>query len=333
MNLKKLAVATAVSLALGGSVVGQARADAFAGAIIDITNFQFTQPGGTLDLTQLNQVSFTDELLNRATLNGTTIVNTAATDPFNMFAPLNPLQACVGGPCPGQDNYTITGAPPPTGTFARSDSILAGQPISGTGFPTGVHAGTVAEVSIGSVSSGNANTHIGLTGQFQFTTDAEIEAGDLGISFDAFAFLQAWTAAGTTVPTSAGGAIEWSFILTDQNGVQIIKWEPGGDDPIGLNILTEPCDLNALASAGASQPFAPVDLVLGPATGASCTGFFSAVTTIDLAADTTYSITIEHNVSGRALQGAVVPEPSTLLLFGLGMLGLGFARRRFSKVC
>ena len=67
-------------------------------------------------------------------------------------------------------------------------------------------------------------------------------------------------------------------------------------------------------------------------------GAFAASDSLDFLNDgTTYSLTIELDISHDGDQGDTtsgnlelrhIPEPGTLALFGLGLVGLGFARRR-----
>ena len=325
MNFKKLGVAAAVSLALGVGMMGasnEARADAYSIGLIDITNFRFLDGGQTMDLSAFvpGTLTFLDTLSNTAQINGGAPVVTGGST-FT-FTNVDPLQVCLGGgACPGQNVFLPTDPPPPNTTFVRSDSILAGAPFTGTPLTTGVHAGTVAESTFDTNGFGGSASDILLTSSFQFQLAQPIN--DIGIAFDALAFLQAWTAAGTTPPSSAGSDIKWEFILRDAAGNILIDWLPGGGTTTGLNILSSPCDLNQAASAGPSQPLAPVNLGAGPGI---CSGSFLATSSVALAANTTYSVTIAQHVTSQAIQFAL-PEPSSLLLLGLGILGLGFVPR------
>ncbi len=313
-------VATAVGVALA-CISSGASASAMAQADINVINFILTK-GGTaftpLDVTDFSQLSILDSLTNTAVLNpgGSAFQPASASQP-PFVGSVDALQASVGANPHGQNDYTAD-ATPPTATFARGDSILTGQAISGTPFTTGHTANTVAETEITSTANGNSLGSIEDTTTFTFVLAHAI--GDLGVTFDASTFLQAWTSPGSLPGTSAGASLTWFIKISDANGT-LIEWAPNGvvgtGTETGIKVLTEGCNLNTNTSATFNEQ-KPLS---------TCNGGFSGTSLVALAADTPYSFQVTQTVKSQA---AAIPEPATLTLLGIALAGMGFGSRRRS---
>jgi len=325
MKLQKVALGAAVAAACGMGMTGNASATALAQSLLTINNFVITNgtAGTPLALSDFSQLSFLDSLNNTAVLNpGGSDFGNASSGVFSP-TPIDARRACVGSGCPAENTFAAVGTPP-TSTYATSDSLLSGAPISGTAAgAAGVTADAVSTTSLLNFSgNGNSLSNILLTSGFTFETTHDISGA--GFTFDATTFLQAWTAAGTISGTSAGAGFKWELTLVDAaNGATLIDWVPNGDiasgTQMGLTVTAEGCNLVANASATFNQPTGPAE---------NCTGSFAATSNVVLLANHPYSFTIHHDVSSQAAEVEAVPEPATLALLSVGLIGFGWVNRK-----
>lgn len=307
-----LLTAMAASIAIGG--MGSARADAFAQSILVIDNFRLLHSSGTpYSVTDFGMLTGTNDAHATASLNG---VFSNGAQSFGILSGVNPDVAhqTVGAPNPAlpENNFAPFGsAPPVPGTFGYADQNLTGSSITVGATPAGATAATRADASLAVNGVAAGNSDVGTSTTFSFTLGA---ADSMTIAFDATPYTQAYVSADGAPTTNANARLSWSINIVDMTtGMTVFSYAPN--------------ELNAFSNVSRTDGF-PGTTTYNPGTGA-----FSATTGM-LSIASVYQITIQHNTLANALQDTqAVPEPATLAIFGLGLLGMtAFGRRRKQAV-
>ncbi len=307
-----LLTAMAASIAIGG--MGSARADAFAQSILVIDNFRLLHSSGTpYSVTDFGMLTGTNDAHATASLNG---VFSNGAQSFGILSGVNPDVAhqTVGAPNPAlpENNFAPFGsAPPVPGTFGYADQNLTGSSITVGATPAGATAATRADASLAVNGIAAGNSDVGTSTTFSFTLGA---ADSMTIAFDATPYTQAYVSADGAPTTNANARLSWSINIVDMTtGMTVFSYAPN--------------ELNAFSNVSRTDGF-PGTTTYNPGTGA-----FSATTGM-LSIASVYQITIQHNTLANALQDTqAVPEPATLAIFGLGLLGMtAFGRRRKQAV-
>lgn len=305
---RKTLIASAALAVLCFGAAGQARADAFAQSILSINNFRLLHADGSaFTPADFDLIDGVNSAHARASLNGVSAV--APPQDFSILSGNNPDVAhqFVGLPNPPRAENTFTPFPSPPGlpgTFGYADQNLTGSALSIGGAPAGANAQTRADAALQTDGSASGDSDVGTSTTFSFTLGS---AGSITFAFDATPFTQAYTTAGST--TNAIARLSWSLNIIDQTtGELVYVFQPG--------------ELNGDANASRTGTF-PGLTTYNPGTLS-----FSAISPLLNASDV-YQLTVQHNTLANALQSTVaVPEPGTLAMFGLGLLGMTALKRR-----
>jgi hypothetical protein len=305
---RKTLLLTLAAASIGVGTMESAHADAFASAILDINNFRLLHSGGTaFSTTDFTTLTGTNDAHATASLNGV-FANGAQSFPILSGTDPDVPHQCVGSPCPalGENNFTPFASPPPVpGNFGYADQVLTGAAITIGASPAGAHATTRADASLPTNGIASGNSDVGTSTTFAFS----LGSGDtMTIAFDATPYTQAYVSAGAAPTTNANARLSWSIQIVDlTTGTSVFDFAPSA-----LNSLSNVSRTDGLAGTSTYN--------------AGLSTFSLSATTPFLSVGTTYQITIQHNTLANAL--VAVPEPATLALFGVGLLGIALIRRR-----
>lgn len=316
MMMKSLAAAV---LAIGAA--GTAQAGAEAQSVLQVLNVNFLNAttGVKLDISAFDIIKIVD------TTNLNPTLTPGGSNSYSNFsvggAPLAQTVVCFPVIC---DPALNPGTPFANAVFpasvdgAMGASSLDGNPITGVPLPgTGAQARTSSLAQRVTTGAGNTTASLTLASTFSFSTTA-----DTAVIFDFDAIIHMLASADTAVNAIAGTG--WNIkVVNALTGATAFQWTPNGatGDLFGITGGTEQVDSCNLTSS--ISRFGPNPAALE----SDCSGHFRATSELFLASQT-YDLSISHQTQANVLVAARVPEPSTILLGGLGLLGMGFAARR-----
>jgi hypothetical protein len=326
MTLRKTVLAFAVAGTFALGAAGPAHAYVMASSMIKMSDFEIQ---GTIDseFRRLDANDFSTLLYNggasySGNLTGFTGFTTATTTTLEGGSIDLPAK-CIGSDCGSLalvENTFPKLQAPPAGNYVAADQLESGAPITGL-IDFGDDPATIASAAYAGLvditAAGQAQSTNVLTSTFEFALS---ESTALTFSFDVEAWLQVALTADEIAPGFATASYQFDFAIVDLDDNTIFAFSPNlfsadftGLIPPKTVTRNAPLQVNQNAEIIRNRNITSLS-------------FSSPL----LEADTTYKLDLRMQTNAE-VQRENVPEPGTLALIGLGLLGLGTSSRRMLR--
>jgi len=319
-KLTKLAVA---AVAVAGAFASlPAHAGALAMSDLNITQLYLAAPNGTPlpSNASINVLGESRTATAGANYNGVSGAGTSVTS-FTIGGTADPTAVCVGPDCGtiGGSLYSAGGgiqnnsldhiAPPPSASYALGDALIAGSAIGGA--VTGLTRSDAS--AIGPTNFGGSNATLLNTATLESTFAVSTSfSGQLAVTGDAY--FKLWSQITGTESTQASAGMGWIVSITCVDGAST--------------------DCTTFNGGNSSFTFAPSQFNFASTVSGtnsrdhSFAGTVVSSTMLNFIAGNTYELAVNQSTNATVRS---LPEPASMALVGLSLLGVGFAGYRRNK--